>query len=211
MKKGISLLLVAMLLLALAACAGPNVDDAPKLVLNGKKLNVYTSHYVLSEECAYIPVGAFLKSIGAEYADSPLYEVENSPNPNSVQCYSFLGKRYVLDRDSRLFMLEENYLAFVEEVDSEWNKLAPGIIKDSGLHADDEALIRFLDEERMKLMQTRAKGRGLLPNEEPPCFDGNRVDHISLMKALNDSGVDITMEYNYVTRTINVFLPEQAR
>ncbi len=51
----------------------------PKLYLNGKELNVYTSHYFIKDTYASIPLNAFLKSVGAVYADSSYnrYQVQS--------------------------------------------------------------------------------------------------------------------------------------
>lgn len=196
MKRITVLLFTAVLLLALAACTnkspnpdpispptvGENFPDAPTLILNGEALDVYTSHYKVTEEYAVIPLTAFLMSIGAEYADSPL-------NEYGIQCYSFMSKRYIVVPDMHLFMLEDDYNAFLNK----------------------------LNEEGKELSRETAADCGLLPkNESKVSFDTNGttlywgeiwIDHISLMNALTESGIDITIEYDYSTRTITVTLP----
>ena len=92
MKHITALLLSFMLLFTLAACTpapGENSADAPILVLNGEVLDVYTMHYDVREEYAVVPLEAFLHSIGADYAES-------SFNKYGIQCYSFMGKRYIM-------------------------------------------------------------------------------------------------------------------
>lgn len=160
----------------------PNDPDAPTLILNGEMLDVYTSHYELTEERAVIPLHAFLQAIGAKYADSPI-------NAYGKQCYSFMGKRLVMVPDMHLFMPENDYLDFLQE----------------------------LEEEGKQLSRETAANRGLLPQSS--CWECERssyryetvigwsdimVDHISLMNALIDCGINITIEYNYSTRTITV-------
>lgn len=160
---------------------GGNTPNAPTLVLNGKELDVYTSHYNVTEEYASIPLSAFLQSVGAEHADSPL-------NEYGVQCYSFMGKRYVINGRMHLFMFEDDYKAFLKELDD-----------------DDKELSK----------ETAAK-RGLLPKNQSKVLlntDETNIeyaeiwsDHESLMNALRKSGIDITIEYDFETRAITVTL-----
>ncbi|MBQ2061576.1 MAG: hypothetical protein II458_02775 [Oscillospiraceae bacterium] len=171
-KKNTLFLLLITAVLILSACAGH--VPGPKLILNGKRLNVYTAHYNVTEKCAEIPLTAFLKSIGAEYADSPA-------NAYGTQCYSFMGKHYIVVGELHLFMLEEDYWAFLDE----------------------------LEAEEKTLSQKTAAGHGLLPGKNPEGQMELWVDHVSLMNALKKSGVDITIISNYSTQTITVTLPEQ--
>ena len=115
MKQITALLLFFMLLFTLAACApapGENSANAPSLVLNGEVLDVYTMHYDVREEYAVVPLEAFLHSIGADYAES-------SFNKYGIQCYSFMGKRYIVAADMHLFMLEDDYRAFLKKLNNE--------------------------------------------------------------------------------------------
>ena len=176
-----ALLLAAVTLFALTACAGGWDPDAPKLKLNGKRLRVYTSHYSLDEEYVFIPLSAFLRSIGAEYADSPL-------NEYGTQCYSFMGNRYVINGNMHLFMLEKDYMALQKE----------------------------LEDANEKLSRQTAADRGLLPKNESIFPENPNVtywgeiwtDNISLMNALRESGIDVTIDYKYSSRTISVTLPD---
>lgn len=196
MKKVITILLSATLLLFCVACTnqeidleqtnpyapGENFSDAPTLILNGKELDVYTSHYNVTEEYAFIPLTAFLHSIGAEYADSPL-------NEYGTQCYSFDGKQYVVVPDMHLFILEDDYNKLIKELNAEGKTLSKETVED----------------------------KGLLPKSESkfPGFTNGTViewgqiwaDHVSLENALIESGVDINIEYDYATRTITVIMP----
>ena len=145
-------------------------------------MNVYTSHYFVKEEYVVIPLQAFLMSVGAEYADSDL-------NEYGRQCYSFMGKRYVIMGKFQLFMLEDEYVAFTKQ----------------------------LDEDGKALTITNTANKGLLPKSEnhalSELFENGIpheiwTDHISLMNALRESGIDITIEYDYSTRTITVTMPQ---
>ena len=182
MKRITVLLFAAVLLLTLAACTPPvpgeNFHDAPSLILNGEALDVYTSHYNVTEEYAVIPLTAFLKSIGAEYADSPL-------NEYGIQCYSFMGKRYIVVGDMHLFMLENDYHAFLNKLSEEGKELSRETAADCGL----------LPRNECKATIAALNSAGIY------------VDHVSLMNALTESGIDITIEYDYSTRTIAVTLP----
>ena len=182
-RRFIPALLSAMLLLTLTACTGGNSPDAPHLVLNGKRLHVYTSHYFVKEDYIEIPLQAFLTSIGAEYADSSL-------NAYGITCYSFMGKRYIVDEFAHLFMLEDDYVALAEE----------------------------LNKDGKQLSRKNAAGRDLFSeNENELSISANEsgkaeiwADHVSLMNALRKSGVDITIDFDSSTRTITVDLPEQG-
>ena len=205
MKRILALLLAVLMLFTFAACtdkdldsdknsdkdsekiyiAGGNFHNAPTLILNGEKLDVYTSHYHITEEYAAIPLSTFLMSIGATYADSPL-------NEYGTQCYSFMGKRYVIVGEMHLFMAENDYTAFLKELDKDNKKLSRKTAADRGL-------------------LPRNKNKYLLENkEEAEGWAEIWIDHVSLMKALRESGIDITIEYDYHNRTISVTLPQQG-
>ncbi len=196
MKKVITILLSTTMLLLCVACTsqepgleqnispapGGNLPDAPTLILNGKELDVYTSHYDITEEYAFIPLTAFLKSIGAEYADSPL-------NKYGTQCYSFAGKQYVVVPDMHLFILENDYNKLIKELDAEGKTLSKETVEDKGL-----------------LPKSESKFPGFT-NGTVIEWAVILTDHISLENALIESGVDINIEYDYETRTITVTLP----
>ena len=185
MKRITVLLFTLILLLALTACTngvGENFPDAPKLILNGEALDVYTSHYHVTEEYAVIPLTAFLQSIGAEYADSPL-------NEYGIQCYSLMGKRYIVVPGMHLFMLEDDYVAFLEKLDEEGKELSRKTTEDCGLLPKNESNFSWD------------------MNGDVLYWEEIWVDHISLMNALRESGIDITIEYDYMTRTITITLP----
>lgn len=197
MKRIVAFLLVGTLLFLLGACEKhgaaseptdadvmeESVSDIPRLILNGEELDVYTMHYMLKEEYAVVPLSAFLSSIGAKYASSSL-------NEYGTQCYSFEGKRYVIVGDMHLFMLVRDYRAFLKELDKEGKELSRETAADRGLLPKNESNVS-LD----------------IINGTVTYWGDIWIDHISLMNALNESGVDITIEYDYSTRTINVTLP----
>lgn len=197
MKKLTVLLLATILLIALASCTnqkndsennaplvdGGNTPNAPTLILNGIELDVYTSHYNVTEEYASIPLSAFLQSVGAEYADSPL-------NEYGVQCYSFMGKRYIINGSMHLFMLEGDYKDFLKELDDEGKELSKETASERGLLPQNQSMVLLNTDET---------------NIE---YAGIWSDHDSLMNALRESGIDITIEYEYEERTITVTLPE---
>ena len=183
LRRFVAVLLFAGLLLALSSCAGGYLPDSPQIVLNGKKLRgVYTNQYIVREDLVLIPLSAFLESIGAEYADSPLNEYR-------VRCYSFMGKRYVLNDKARLFMLEDDYVILLNELEAEGKEL-------SRRNAAGRDLFSEIDDAISK------------PTEKE--WTGFDVDHVSLMNALRKSGIDITIQVDYSTRTIIVDCPEQS-
>ena len=197
MKKLVVFILATVMLVAFASCTNPkndlennaplvvgeNFPNAPTLILNGKQLDVYTSHYNVTEEYASIPLTAFLQSVGAEYADSPL-------NEYGVQCYFFMGKRYVINGRMHLFMFEDDYKAFLKELDDEGKELSKETATKRGL----------LPKNQSKVL--------LNPDETNIEYAEIWCDHDSLMNALRKSGIDITIEYDYEARTITVTLPE---
>jgi hypothetical protein len=109
-RKRIIILLLAVLLLGCAPVAGESWG--PTFFLNGKELNVYTSHYFIKDTYASIPLNAFLKSVGAVYADS-------SYNRYQVQCYEIQGIRYIYDWESQVFALEKPYDEIVQKLKAE--------------------------------------------------------------------------------------------
>lgn len=150
----------------------------PKFILNGQELDVYTSHYFIKEDYVEIPLTAFLASIGAKYADSPF-------NSYDVECYSFMGKRYIVSGTYHLFMLEEDYIKLTESVKS--------------------------------LTRENTENVGLLPRVNNICWANKSdsvqwgeiwIDHISLMNALKESGIDITIDCDYKEETLLVTLKE---
>ena len=189
-----------MLLIAFSSCTNQKNDlennapsivwgnhpNAPTLILNGKQLDVYTSHYNVTEEYASIPLSAFLQSLGAEYADSPL-------NEYGVQCYSFMGNRYIINGRMHLFMFEDDYKAFLKELDDTGNELSKETASERGLLPKNQSKVLLnTDETNIEYAEIWS-------------------DHESLMNALRESGIDITIEYDFETRTITVVLPEKSK
>ena len=137
-------------------------------------------HYFPNEEFAAIPLEAFLRSIGAEYADSLV-------NEYGKQCYSFMNKRFVVVSDLHLFMEEAAYLELV----AEGKELSRESVADLGLLPRNESKV-LMDKD--------------VSNIE---YSGIWVDHVSLMNALQESGIVISIEYDYSANTLTVTLPEQ--
>jgi len=150
----------------------------PKIILNGKELDVYTSHYFWKDDYLEIPLSAFLKSLGADYADSPYTDYE-------IECYYFCGKQYIICGKYHLFMLEEDYTDFIGSVNT--------------LTSENTAEV------------------GLLPRNKNICWINRDdsvvewgeiwIDHISLMKALQESGISISIVLDKTANTITVTLP----
>ena len=86
-----------------------DVSWGPSLILNGKTLNVYTEHYFIKGTDIYIPINAFLESIGSYYVDSPY-------NKYQVQCSEIQGIRYIYDWELQVFALAEQYDSVVQTV-----------------------------------------------------------------------------------------------
>lgn len=190
MKRIISSLLIVVLLVTFCACENLNSSGDENLnfsgelriILNGKKLDVYTMHYYYDEEYAAVPLSAFLHSIGAEYADSPLNTYESS-------CYSFMGERFVFVPNVHLFMLEDDYLAFLEQLEEDGKSLTRETARDSGLLPISKSEI--------------------YPNGDDSIERTDMLVHYeTLMKALIECGIDITIDYDYTTLSINVTLNE---
>ena len=162
---------------------GGNTPNAPTLILNGKQLDVYTSHYNVTDEYASIPLSAFLQSLGAEYADSPM-------NEYGVQCYSFMGNRYIINGRMHLFMFEEDYKAFLKELYDTGKELSKETASERGLLPKNQSKVLLnTDETNIEYAEIWS-------------------DHESLMNALRESGIDITIEYDFETRAITVTLKE---
>ena len=188
MRPTAFVLVIILLLSAVSACVpapGPNFPDAPTLILNGEKLDVYTSHYFLTEERAVVPLIAFLMSIGADYADSPI-------NEYGKQCYSFMGKRYICVAGMHLFMQEDDYMLFMLKLEKEGEALTREAAADSGLFPRTECW-----------ECKRSKNTNETVNEL-------WIDHVTLMNALNNCGIDIAIDYSYLDRTITVTLPDKT-
>ncbi len=197
MKKLVVFILVTVMLVAFASCTkqkndsannaplvdGGNTPNAPTLILNGKQLDVYTSHYNVTDEYASIPLSAFLQSLGAEYADSPL-------NEYGVQCYSFMGNRYIINGRMHLFMFEDDYKAFLKELDDTGKELSKETASERGLLPKNQSKVLLnTDETNIEYAEIWS-------------------DHESLMNALRESGIDITIECDFETRAITVTLKE---
>lgn len=185
--KRITAVLLAVFLIFLAGCQASSVIPGNgsstdlKLILNGEKLDVYTMHYFTNEEFAAVPLGAFLQSVGAEYADSPVNEYRK-------KCYSFMDKRYVIIPDLHLFMEEGAYLELV----AEGKELSRESAADLGLLPRNESKVLADKDET---------------NVE---YSEMWIDHVSLMNALRESGIEISIEYDYSANTMRVTLPAQG-
>ena len=196
-EKTLVVTVVIVLLIAFSSCTNQKNDlennapsivwgnhpNAPTLILNGKQLDVYTSHYNVTEEYASIPLSAFLQSLGAEYADSPL-------NEYGVQCYSFMGNRYIINGRMHLFMFEDDYKAFLKELDDAGKELSKETASERGLLPKNQSkVLSNTDETNIEYAEIWS-------------------DHESLMNALRESGIDITIECDFETRAITVTLKE---
>ena len=196
-EKTLVVTVVIVLLIAFSSCTNQKNDlennapsivwgnhpNAPTLILNGKQLDVYTSHYNVTEEYASIPLSAFLQSLGAEYADSPL-------NEYGVQCYSFMGNRYIINGRMHLFMFEDDYKAFLKELDDAGKELSKETASERGLLPKNQSKVLLnTDETNIEYAEIWS-------------------DHESLMNALRESGIDITIECDFETRAITVTLKE---
>ena len=196
-EKTLVVTVVIVLLIAFSSCTNQKNDlennapsivwgnhpNAPTLILNGKQLDVYTSHYNVTEEYASIPLSAFLQSLGAEYADSPL-------NEYGVQCYSFMGNRYIINGRMHLFMFEDDYKAFLKELDDTGKELSKETASERGLLPKNQSKVLLnTDETNIEYAEIWS-------------------DHESLMNALRESGIDITIECDFETRAITVTLKE---
>ena len=190
MKRIISLLLFAVLIVAFCACetlTSPgdeilNFSGDLRIILNGKVLDAYTMHYYYDDEYAAVPLKAFLFSIGAEYADSPLNTYESS-------CYSFAGKRFVFVPNVHLFMLEDDYKMFLEQLEDEGKSLSRETTRNCGLLPISKSEI--------------------YPNGDDSIERAEILVHYeTLMNALIESGIDITIEYDFEALAINVTLNE---
>ena len=185
MKRIFSLLLLVVLVIVLSACATWNSSGDLEIILNGKKLDVYTMHYGIHEEYASFPLTAFLRSIGAEYADPP----EN--NGYNTECYSLMGKRYVIIDAAHLFILEADYYALIDQLGQEGKCI-------SGFSYDDLSNYGLLPFSESKIYSDGTYGGAFL------------TDHVTLMNALIESGIDITIEYDYLKMVLDVILMPQA-
>lgn len=107
----------------------------PEFFLNGEKQDVYTSHYLIKETDAIIPLDAFLQSIGGYYADSPY-------NAYQVQCYELNGIRYIIDNKYAIFSIEEEYDRLVKVLNAQGKQLTHANLKEADLFPDgDDGLL----------------------------------------------------------------------
>ena len=181
MKRLISLFLLVALLISLCACETEKSSSGLKIVLNGEGLDAYTMHYDANEEYAVIPLTAFLQSLGAVYGELP----EN--NGHATEIYSFAGKRYVVIDAQHLFILESDYYALLDYLEQEGKLLS-------------------------QLSKNDLSAYGLLPLSECKICSGSThsgeilTDHFTLMNALTESGIDITINYDYSKMLLDVTL-----
>ena len=181
MKRMLSLFLIVIFVIIMSGCSDGCGSGTLKIVLNGEELDVYTMHYGIFEEFVSIPLDAFLLSLGAERLDPP----EN--NGYNTERYSLAGNRYVFVPSLHLFILEADYYALIDRLKGEGKQLS-------------------------QLSSMDASAYGLLPLSESKFYvnESNRVvyitDHITLMNALKESGIDITIEYDYSKKILDVIL-----
>ena len=181
MKRMLSLFLIVIFIIIMSGCSDGCGSGTLKIVLNGEELDVYTMHYGIFEEFVSIPLDAFLLSLGAERLDPP----EN--NGYNTERYSLAGNWYVFVPSLHLFILEADYYALIDRLKGEGKQLS-------------------------QLSSMDASAYGLLPLSESKFYvnESNRVvyitDHITLMNALKESGIDITIEYDYSKKILDVIL-----
>ena len=187
MKKEMAIVLAALLIFLTACYDGMSTSgngdlSNVTLILNGEKLDVYTGHYFQHEENLEIPLSAFLSSVGAEYADS-------AANKYGSQCYSVMANRYVIVSDLHLFMPEADYLELLTRSEAEGKTLTRENTGDLGLLPRNNSLV---------LAEKDQSGE---------TYSGIWVDEISLMRALRESGIEITIAYDAAANTLYVTLP----
>lgn len=182
MNKVIKRLLCLLVIVLLAGCNNPNFETGkgPRLIVNGKELDVYTEHYTVTENYAIIPVEAFMDSLGAESEkDSPYNTYRRS-------CVLFMGQRYVIDEENHLFMTEYDYSNLLQKLNQEGKELSKYTTKGEGLLSGEEYT---------------------LDNPKYPYYlswNGLFVDHQTLMKAFQESGISILIDFDYDSQMIIV-------
>ena len=139
MKRIILFVIVSLIMSGCAITPGTVTEPSVHLFLNGEELKVYTEHYLMTETDTNIPVEAFLSSIGATQINYP-----------KVACDELLGVAFVTDRDSQLFMLEEDYAALVKRLQQEGKELSKYTTKgQSLLQSFDGVRAEYKDLERV--------------------------------------------------------------
>lgn len=157
----------------------------PKLYLNGKELNVYTEHYFIEDEITYIPLDAFLASVGAVYADSPYTKYQ-------VQSYELCGIRFIVDEVTQVFALEREYDAAIQEL-----KAKPG---NPVTHANLQKVDLFSPVRNENTMINGKKAVYWGP--------GAVVDHRTLETALREAGLTIEISVDSEKNAIYVELTD---
>ena len=157
----------------------------PKLYLNGKELNVYTEHYFIEDEETFIPLHAFLLSVGAVYADSPYTKYQ-------VQSYELCGIRFIVDEVTQVFALEREYDAAIQEL-----KAKPG---NPVTHANLQKVDLFSPVRNENTMINGKKAVYWGP--------GAVVDHRTLETALREAGLTIEISVDSEKNAIYVELTD---
>ena len=85
-------------------------------------------------------------------------------------------------------MLEDDYIKLTEDFSEENKALTAEAVKNIGLLPKSDSEFTLPDDEIAHVIWT---------------------DHTSLMDALRKSGIEITIEYDYENRSINVTLPKK--
>ena len=141
MKRILLWVTLSLLILGCTIPPGTVTHRSVHLFLNGEELDVYTEHYLMSETDTWISVGAFLTSIGATMIPYPYPK---------VACYEFLGVTFVIDRESHLFMLEEDYAALVKQLEQDGKEVSKYTTKgQSLLQSFDGARAEYKELERV--------------------------------------------------------------
>jgi hypothetical protein len=157
----------------------------PKLYLNGKELNVYTEHYFIEDEITYIPLDAFLASVGAVFTDSPYTKYQ-------VQSYELCGIRFIVDEVTQVFALEREYDAAMQEL-----KAKPG---NPVTHANLQKVDLFSPVRNENTMINGKKAVYWGP--------GAVVDHRTLETALQEAGLTIEISVDSEKNAIYVELTD---
>lgn len=129
MRRSAVYLMVLTIMVLISCSKTPSVIDTPSthLIVNGNELDVYTTHYSWHEKQVYVPLNAFLLSLGADDVKS-IYVY--SP---AISCIELMGNRFIIDANCQLFMLENDYASLVKELQNEGKKMSKYYTKGKGL------------------------------------------------------------------------------
>ena len=176
MKKAIALVLAAGTLLCFVACnrwPEPDEDyvEEHSVIFNGE--SVFLESLDIENGRVIFPVGALLKILGAEYADSELQAYQRS-------VFVLDGVNYVLDDENHMFVTEEEMLALMKQSLSERRSLRT--------YAEDEC--NLLATSRYKTEDE---------NDAPPYIvwtPAAWADHVTIAKMFKSMGYHFEVEYN---------------